>query len=494
MKTKTELIKFNQGLDLESGARLNSFDLMVETYGELNEDKDNAILVCHAFSGNHHAAGKSSDSDALGWWDEIIGSGKAIDTDKFFVVCSNNLGGCSGSSGPLSVNPESGKLYGKDFPLVTVTDWVNSQKLLCDHLGISKWHMVAGGSLGGMQALQWAISYPNKVKKAGVFATATRSSTQNIAMNEVGREAIRKDKNFMDGDYLNHNLKPKNGLKTARMLGHITYSSEDIMDQKFGRKFQDIKSKIEGTVDYEVENYLQYKGEKFSDTFDANSYITLSTAVDYFDIGQNIEQITKTLEKSTCKWLVISFSSDWLYPPYQSEEIVNSLINLDRSVSYSCIKSKAGHDAFLLERDYGKLSSSFLENISGSSSTKKTNNISRSSTNIFFDERVDLKFITNLVNKNDRVLDLGCEDGTLLYELKEKGCSKLVGVEIDGDPIEKVPENFWPVFDVNNKKIGRLSRCFFSPRLKKNIGLAIIDINYTEPETALIIESPKALF
>ena len=211
MKTKTELIKFNQGLDLESGARLNTFDLMVETYGELNEDKNNAILVCHAFSGNHHAAGKSSDSDALGWWDEIIGSGKAIDTDKFFVVCSNNLGGCSGSSGPLSVNPESGKLYGKDFPLVTVTDWVNSQKLLCDHLGISKLHMVAGGSLGGMQALQWAISYPNKVKKAGIFATATRSSTQNIAMNEVGREAIRKDKNFMDGDYLNHCVKPKNG-------------------------------------------------------------------------------------------------------------------------------------------------------------------------------------------------------------------------------------------------------------------------------------------
>ena len=215
MKTKTELIKFNQGLDLESGARLNTFDLMVETYGELNKDKDNAILVCHAFSGNHHAAGKSSDNEALGWWDEIIGSGKAIDTDKFFVVCSNNLGGCSGSSGPLSLNPETNELYGKDFPLVSVTDWVNSQKLLSDYLGISKWHMVAGGSLGGMQALQWAISYPNKLKKAGIFATATKSSTQNIAMNEVGREAIRKDKNFMEGDYLNHNVKPKSGLKDS---------------------------------------------------------------------------------------------------------------------------------------------------------------------------------------------------------------------------------------------------------------------------------------
>ena len=204
MKTKTELIKFDQGLDLESGEKLDTFDLMVETYGQLNADKDNGILICHAFSGNHHAAGKTADDDVLGWWDEIIGPGKAIDTDKFFVVCSNNLGGCSGSSGPLSTNPKTGESYGKDLPSVSVTDWVNSQKILTDHLGISKWHMVVGGSLGGMQALQWSISYPNKVKKAGIFATATKSSTQNIAMNEVGREAIRKDKNFMGGDYLKH--------------------------------------------------------------------------------------------------------------------------------------------------------------------------------------------------------------------------------------------------------------------------------------------------
>ena len=363
MKTKTELIKFNQGLDLESGARLNSFDLMVETYGELNEDKDNAILVCHAFSGNHHAAGKSSDSEALGWWNEIIGSGKAIDTDKFFVVCSNNLGGCSGSSGPLSVNPESGKLYGKDFPLVTVTDWVNSQKLLCDHLGISKWHMVAGGSLGGMQALQWSISYPNKVKKAGVFATATKSSTQNIAMNEVGREAIRKDKNFMDGDYLNHNVKPKNGLKTARMLGHITYSSEDIMDQKFGRKFQDIKSKIEGTVDYEVENYLQYKGEKFSDTFDANSYILMTKAMDGYDASfssnGSLEEVMKRIK---AKLLVVGFDSDWLYPPKRSKEIQLAAMNVDVQCSCVILKGEQGHDSFLFASDrYVKIIKGFLD-------------------------------------------------------------------------------------------------------------------------------------
>ena len=269
MKTSSSLIKFDNGIDLECGVRLDSFELMVETYGELNEDKSNGILVCHAFSGNHHAAGVSEDKKDIGWWDNIIGPDKAVDTNKYFVVCSNNLGGCSGSSGPLSINPLSKKPYGKDFPSVSVVDWVNSQKQLSDYFGIKKWHIVLGGSLGGMQALQWSISFPESLNKAGIFAAAAKSSTQNIAMNEVGREAIRKDKNFIDGDYLLHDVKPRNGLKTARMLGHITYSSEAIMDEKFGRNFQDIKSKVDRDVDYQVENYLQYKGEKFSDIFDA---------------------------------------------------------------------------------------------------------------------------------------------------------------------------------------------------------------------------------
>ena len=348
MKTKTELIKFDQGLDLESGGRLDTFDLMIETYGQLNDDKDNAILVCHAFSGNHHAAGITADDNVLGWWDEIIGSGKAIDTDKFFVVCSNNLGGCSGSSGPLSTNPKTGESYGKDFPSVSVTDWVNSQKLLTDRLGISKWHMVVGGSLGGMQALQWSISYPNKLKKAGIFATATKSSTQNIAMNEVGREAIRKDKNFMDGDYLKHGIKPKNGLKAARMLGHITYSSEEIMDQKFGRKFQDIKSKIDGTVDYEVENYLQYKGEKFSDTFDANSYILMTKAMDGYDASCSTNgSLEDVMKKIQAKLLVVGFDSDWLYPPKRSKEIQLAAMNVDVDCSCVILKGDQGHDSFL---------------------------------------------------------------------------------------------------------------------------------------------------
>ena len=319
---KPQSIIIKKPLELSCGLVIAEHKLVFESYGILNETATNAVLVCHALSGNHHAAGWYRGEKKPGWWDEIIGPGKAIDTDKFFVVCPNNLGGCSGSSGPLSTNPETGEFYGKDFPSVSVTDWVNSQKLLTDHLGIAKWHMVVGGSLGGMQALQWSISYPNKVKKVGIFATATKSSTQNIAMNEVGREAIRKDKNFMDGDYLNHNLKPKNGLKTARMLGHITYSSEDIMDQKFGRKFQDIKSKIEGTVDYEVENYLQYKGEKFSDTFDANSYILMTKAMDGYDASfssnGSLEEVMKRIK---AKLLVVGFDSDWLYPPKRSKEI-----------------------------------------------------------------------------------------------------------------------------------------------------------------------------
>ena len=257
MKTERNLIHFESGIDLESGSRLNKFDLMVETYGNLNKDKSNGILICHAFSGNHHAAGKFSADDSIGWWDQIIGPGKSIDTNKYFVVCSNNLGGCSGSTGPSSVNPDTGEIYGKDFPIVSVEDWVQSQKMLTDYLNIEKWHLVVGGSIGGMQALQWSIAFPDSLKKAGIFAAAAKSSTQNIAMNEVARESIRKDKDFHGGDYYKHNVKPKNGLKTARMLGHITYLSEKHMDHKFGRKFQDEESRVAGDVDYQVENYLQ---------------------------------------------------------------------------------------------------------------------------------------------------------------------------------------------------------------------------------------------
>ena len=363
MKTERNLIHFESGIDLESGSRLNKFDLMVETYGNLNNDKSNGILICHAFSGNHHAAGKFSADDPIGWWDQIIGPGKSIDTNKYFVVCSNNLGGCSGSTGPSSVNPDTGEIYGKDFPIVSVEDWVQSQKMLTDYLNIEKWHLVVGGSIGGMQALQWSIAFPDSLKKAGIFAAAAKSSTQNIAMNEVARESIRKDKDFHGGDYYKHNVKPKNGLKTARMLGHITYLSEKHMDHKFGRKFQDEESRVAGDVDYQVENYLQYKGEKFSDLFDANSYILMTKAMDDYDASEgNSGDLERTLSSIKAKLLVIGFESDWLYPPQRSKEIQLAAMNVNVECSCLILYGKQGHDSFLFaSKRYEKIIKSFIE-------------------------------------------------------------------------------------------------------------------------------------
>ena len=348
MKVKTELVHFEKGIELASGSKLSMFDLMVETYGELDEEKSNGILVCHAFSGNHHAAGVSENNDTPGWWDQLIGPSKAIDTDKYFVVCCNNLGGCSGSTGPTSINPQTNERYGKDFPLVSVIDWVNSQKMLAEYLGIDKWKLVAGGSLGGMQALQWAISFPDSLEKSGIFAAAARSSTQNIAMNEVAREAIRRDMNFHDGDYLKYDVKPKGGLKTARMLGHITYLSEKHMDLKFGRKFQDNSSKVDGDVDFEVENYLKYKGEKFSNSFDANSYILMTKAMDGYDTASNFSgNLEKALACIKARLLIIGFETDWLYPPKRGKEIQLAAMNVSVPCSYVTLDGEQGHDSFL---------------------------------------------------------------------------------------------------------------------------------------------------
>ena len=310
MKIRTELINFTNGITLVSGDKLEKFDLMIETYGELNKSGSNAILLCHAFSGNHHAAGTDKES-VVGWWDQIVGPNKAVDTEKYYVVCCNNLGGCGGSSGPTTIDPSTEKPYGKNFPQISVKDWVNSQKMLMDKLGVPYWHLVAGGSLGGMQALEWAISYPDDIKKAGIFAAASNSSTQNIALNEVARESIRKDQNFHDGDYLEHNVIPKSGLKTARMLGHITYLSEEVMDSRFGRKFQDEDSKVDQEVDFEVENYLQYKGEKFSESFDANSYILMTKAMDGYVAGQD-KGLRDAMKNIKSQLLIVGFYSDWL--------------------------------------------------------------------------------------------------------------------------------------------------------------------------------------
>ena len=360
MKVRTELINFADGITLDSGDRLEKFELMIETYGELNDSRSNAILLCHAFSGNHHAAGKNKESE-IGWWDEIVGPNKAIDTDKYYVVCCNNLGGCGGSSGPTTINPSSEKPYGKNFPQISVKDWVNSQKMLMDKIGVPYWHLVAGGSLGGMQALEWAISYPNDIKKAGIFAAASNSSTQNIALNEVARESIRKDQNFHDGDYLEHNVIPKSGLKTARMLGHITYLSEELMDSRFGRRFQDEDSKVDQEVDFEVENYLQYKGEKFSESFDANSYILMTKAMDGYVAGQDIG-LRDAMKNVKSQLLIVGFYSDWLYPPERGKEIQMAAMDNNINSSYIVLEGAHGHDSFLFSsEEYSKVISKFIE-------------------------------------------------------------------------------------------------------------------------------------
>jgi homoserine O-acetyltransferase len=360
MKVRTELINFADGITLDSGDRLENFELMIETYGELNKSGSNAILLCHAFSGNHHAAGKNKESE-IGWWDEIVGPNKAIDTDKYYVVCCNNLGGCGGSSGPTTINPSSEKPYGKNFPQISVKDWVNSQKMLMDKIGVPYWHLVAGGSLGGMQALEWAISYPNDIKKAGIFAAASNSSTQNIALNEVARESIRKDQNFHDGEYLEHNVIPKSGLKTARMLGHITYLSEELMDSRFGRRFQDEDSKVDQEVDFEVENYLQYKGEKFSESFDANSYILMTKAMDGYVAGQDIG-LRDAMKNVKSQLLIVGFYSDWLYPPERGKEIQMAAMDNNINSSYIVLEGAHGHDSFLFSsEEYSKVISKFIE-------------------------------------------------------------------------------------------------------------------------------------
>jgi len=352
MKTVSEKISFKHSLTLQSGEVLSDFELMTETYGELNSDKSNAVLVCHAFSGNHHAAGIKDEEKKPGWWDEIIGDGKTIDTKKYFVVSLNNLGGCHGSSGPTSIDGESSQPYGASFPEVSVSDWVETQKLLADHFGIDCWEMVAGGSLGGMQALQWAVSYPARIKKAAIIAASSKISTQNIALNEVAREIIKKDENFHNGDYLAKGESPKKGLKAARMLGHITYLSESNMSKRFGRKLQNPENKMDADINYEVENYLQYKGEQFAKTFDANSYILMTKAMDSFDPAKDFDDdLVTCLQNVQAKLLIASFDSDWLFPKEYGLEIQMSAIKAGINSSYIELEGDYGHDSFLFYSD-----------------------------------------------------------------------------------------------------------------------------------------------
>jgi len=344
-----QVAKFDEPLELRSGKVLPSYELVYETYGELNADKSNAVLICHALSGHHHVAGYHEGDNKPGWWDSCIGPGKAIDTNRFFVVCLNNLGGCHGSTGPTSINPETQQPYGSDFPMVRVRDWVESQARLADYLGIYKFAAVIGGSLGGMQALRWSFQYPDRIAYCGVIASAPKLSAQNIAFNEVARNAIMKDPEFHDGHYIAKGAIPKTGLTTARMLAHLTYLSDDAMGEKFGRDLKTDEIKYGYKPEFEVESYLHYQGEKFSTTFDANTYLLMTKALDYFDPAQYTDgDLAKCLAPAKSKFFVVSFTTDWRFSPERSEEIVDALIEADKDVTYACIDSEKGHDAFLI--------------------------------------------------------------------------------------------------------------------------------------------------
>lgn len=356
---------FSVPLKLKSGEVLPQYDLVYETYGTLNADKSNAVLICHALSGNHHVAGKHSADDKYpGWWDNLIGPGKPLDTNKFYVIGLNNLGGCHGSSGPSSINPATGKQWGSSFPIVTVEDWVDSQARLLDQLGISQLAAVIGGSLGGMQALQWTIAYADRVRHALIIASAPNLTAQNMAFNEVARQAIITDPEFHNGDYYEHGVVPRRGLRIARMLGHITYLSDDVMGEKFGRKVKDT-IKYSFDVEFEMESYLRYQGDKFAGSFDANTYLRMTRALDYYDPALAFGgDLSKALSQSKAKFLVLSFTSDWRFSPARSREIVKALLDNEITVSYAEVTAAHGHDAFLMpDKHYHAILRSYLGNI-----------------------------------------------------------------------------------------------------------------------------------
>ncbi len=354
---------FEAALTLQSGASIRAYDLSYETYGELNADKSNAVLICHALNASHHVAGVYADADgnvverSEGWWDTMIGPGKPLDTDRFFVIGVNNLGSCFGSTGPMQVNPDTGEIYGADFPVVTVQDWVNAQARLLDALGIETLAAVMGGSLGGMQALSWTLQYPDRVRHAVVVASAPNLTAENIAFNEVARRAIVTDPDFNGGNYGRKGVLPKRGLRIARMIGHITYLSDDVMNEKFGRQLREI-SAIHETgykfstqdVEFEIESYLRYQGDKFSEYFDANTYLLITRALDYFDPASVFGgDLSAALAKATAKFLLVSFTTDWRFSPARSREIVKALLDNQHDVSYAEIDAPHGHDAFLLD-------------------------------------------------------------------------------------------------------------------------------------------------
>jgi len=346
-------MSFSEPLALRSGASIRGYSLAYETYGTLNAQKSNAVLICHALNASHHVAGVYAGQDKSdGWWDTMIGPGKPVDTDRFFVIGVNNLGSCFGSTGPMHVNPDTGKVYGADFPVVTVEDWVNAQALLLDRLGIETLAAVMGGSLGGMQALSWTLQYPQRVRHGVVVASAPNLTAENIAFNEVARRAIVTDPDFHGGNFYQHGVIPKRGLRIARMIGHITYLSDDVMNEKFGRQLRegiDLKYSTQD-VEFQIESYLRYQGDKFSEYFDANTYLLITRALDYFDPAlRHSGNLARAFAVAQAKFLLVSFTTDWRFSPRRSRELVKALLDNRRDVSYAEIDAPHGHDAFLLE-------------------------------------------------------------------------------------------------------------------------------------------------
>jgi homoserine O-acetyltransferase len=444
-------------LQLECGKKLAPIDVAYETYGRLNEAGDNVILICHALSGNAHVASiNSPGDDKPGWWDVMVGPGKGIDTNKYFVVCSNFLGGCSGTTGPSSINPASGKPYGLEFPIITIADMVKVQKLLLDKLGINGLLAVIGGSIGGMQVLQWSIAYPDFVKAAIPIATTTHLGAQSIAFDAVGRNAILADSNFAEGQYTNGNG-PDRGLAIARMIGHITYLSEQGMREKFGRELRNSHSySYDFNSEFAVETYLDHQGQSFVGRFDANSYLYITKAADYFDLVKDYGSLKNAFANTRCRFLVISFSSDWLFTPAQSRSIVNALVARNKDVSFCDIASPYGHDAFLLEPDtLGSFISGFVD-AAYRPGVKKTYTRTKTADNSWQTDieqakrtRIDYEEIESLIEPNSTVLDIGCGDGQLLANLTAEKNIKGVGIELDQELVAACVKKGLPIIQHN---------------------------------------------
>ena len=440
---KLRVVTQDEPLRLQCGKSLGPIDVAYETYGKLNDAGDNVILICHALSGNAHVAGYNSSEDKKpGWWEIMVGPGNGIDTNKYFVICSNFLGGCSGTTGPCSVNPATGKRYGVDFPIITISDMVRLQKLLLDALGVKGVLAVIGGSVGGMQVLQWAIEYPDFVKAAIPIATTSHLGAQSIAFDAVGRSAILGDPNFCDGNY-SDDKGPDRGLGIARMIGHITYLSEEGMREKFGRQLRNSERySYEFNPEFSVETYLNYQGQSFVERFDANSYLYITKAADYFDLNKDYGSLNKAFANVQSRFLVISFASDWLFTPAQSKAVVDALVTNGKDVSYCDVASPYGHDAFLLEPEtLSSLISGFLNatcakdrgspivpsGYAVQNNPRDTRSVTRT--------RIDYDVIESLVAPDSTVLDIGCGDGELLAKLTADKNIKGEGIELEEDLI-----------------------------------------------------------